>query len=123
VGWDVEFTDQFGAWWETLEEDLHTSIDAVVQVLEKVGPALTRPYADTVKGSRHTNMRELRIQHQGRPFRLLYAFDPRRTAIILVGGDKGGNDRWYDVNIPIADKLYDEHLQQIENEQESKEVQ
>lgn len=123
MGWDVEFTDQFGAWWETLEEDLHTSIDAVVQVLEKVGPALTRPYADTVKGSRHTNMRELRIQHQGRPFRLLYAFDPRRTAIILVGGDKGGNDRWYDVNIPIADKLYDEHLQQIENEQESKEVQ
>jgi hypothetical protein len=123
VAWDVEFTDQFGEWWDALDEDAQTSINAVVLVLEQVGPALTRPYADTVKGSRHANMRELRIQHQGRPFRLLYAFDPRRTAIILVGGDKGGDDRWYDVYIPIADKLYDEHLQQIENEQNPREVQ
>jgi hypothetical protein len=68
-------------------------------------------------------MRELRVQHQGRPFRLLYAFDPRRTAITIIGGDKGGDDRWYDVYIPIADKLYDEHLQEIANETDSKEVQ
>lgn len=123
MAWDVEFTDQFGEWWDALDENAQTSINAVVLVLEQIGPALTRPYADTVKGSRHANMRELRIQHQGRPLRLLYAFDPRRTAIILVGGDKGGDDRWYDVYIPIADKLYDEHLQQIENEQNPKEVQ
>jgi DNA-binding XRE family transcriptional regulator len=88
VAWDVEFTDEFGSWWETLDEDAQTSINAVVLVLDKIGPALTRPYADTLKGSRHPNMRELRVQHQGRPFRLLYAFDPRRTAIILIGGDK-----------------------------------
>lgn len=123
MAWDVEFTDQFGEWWSTLDEDAQISINAVVLVLERIGPALTRPYADTVKGSRHANMRELRIQHQGQPFRLLYAFDPRRTAIILVGGDKGGDDRWYDVHIPIADKLYDEHLQEIENESNPREVQ
>ena len=123
MAWDVEYTDEFGSWWETLDEDAQTSINAVVLVLEKIGPALTRPYADTLKGSRHPNMRELRVQHQGRPFRLLYAFDPRRTAIILIGGDKGGDDRWYDVYIPIADKLYDEHLQEIANETDSKEVQ
>jgi hypothetical protein len=123
VAWDVEFTDQFGEWWDVLDEDARVAINAVVLVLERLGPALTRPYADTVKGSRHPNMRELRVQHQGRPFRLLYAFDPRRTAIILVGGDKGGNDRWYDVNIPIADKLYDEHLQEIKkNETKPNEV-
>jgi hypothetical protein len=58
-------------------------------------------------------MRELRIQHQGRPLRVLYAFDPRRVAILLIGGDKTGNDRWYDVAIPVADRLYDDHLQQI----------
>ena len=67
-------------------------------------------------------MRELRIQHKGRPFRLLYAFDPRRTAILLIGGDKGGDDRWYDVHIPIADKLYDDHLREIADEPKSREV-
>lgn len=123
MAWDIEFTDQFGEWWDALDEDTQVAIDAIVRVLEKVGPALTRPYADTVKGSRHPSMRELRVQHQGRPLRLLYAFDPRRTAIVLVGGDKGGDGRWYDVHIPIADRLYDEHLEEIASQQNSKEVQ
>jgi len=61
-------------------------------------------------------MRELRTQAQGRPLRVLYAFDPRRTAILLVGGDKTGNKRWYKVNIPIADRLYDEHLEELSKE-------
>lgn len=68
-------------------------------------------------------MRELRVQHQGRPFRLLYAFDPRRVAIILIGGDMSGDNRWYDTFFPIADKLHDEHLQQIQRESKPKEVQ
>ena len=55
-------------------------------------------------------MRELRIQHKGRPYRVLYAFDPRRVAILLIGGDKTGNNRWYDQFVPIADKLYAEHI-------------
>ena len=59
-------------------------------------------------------MRELRIQHRGDPYRVLYAFDPRRTAILLIGGCKAGNDRWYDKVVPVADDLYDEHLKEIE---------
>lgn len=61
-------------------------------------------------------MRELRTQHRGHPFRTLYAFDPMRNAILLIGGDKTGNDRWYGINIPIADRLYDEHLEQLRKE-------
>ena len=61
-------------------------------------------------------MRELRTQHAGRPFRTLYAFDPRRNAILLLGGDKTGDDRWYEVNVPVADRLYDEHLAELKKE-------
>jgi hypothetical protein len=58
-------------------------------------------------------MRELRVQHQGEPYRVLYAFDPRRMAILLIGGCKGGDDRWYDKMVPVADALYDQHLEEI----------
>lgn len=61
-------------------------------------------------------MRELRTQHEGRSIRTLYAFDPRRTAILLIGGNKSGDDRWYDTHIPVADRLYDGHLQQLRKE-------
>jgi hypothetical protein len=61
-------------------------------------------------------MRELRIQHAGRPYRVLYAFDPRRAAILLLGGDKTGNNRWYDENVPTADARYDEYIQQLKQE-------
>jgi hypothetical protein len=65
-------------------------------------------------------MRELRVQHQGRPYRVLYAFDPRRAALLLIGGDKTGNDRWYEVFVPIADRLYDEHVKQLRDEGKEK---
>lgn len=61
-------------------------------------------------------MRELRIQHRGRPYRILYAFDPRRTGILLIGGDKGGDDRWYERFVPLADELYDVHLEELRKE-------
>jgi hypothetical protein len=61
-------------------------------------------------------MRELRIQHQGQPYRVLYAFDPRRNAILLIGGDKTGNDRWYEEFVPTADRLYDAHLASLKRE-------
>ena len=61
-------------------------------------------------------MRELRIQHKGRPYRVLYAFDPRRTAILLLGGDKTGNDDWYKENVPVADRLYDEYISELNQE-------
>ena len=61
-------------------------------------------------------MRELRIQHRGIPYRVLYAFDPRRVAILLIGGTKAGADRWYDRFVPLADSLYDEHLDELKRE-------
>lgn len=116
MAWAVEYTDEFERWWNGLSEDEQVDVDAKVRVLEEVGPALGRPHADTVQGSRHANMKELRVQHAGRPYRVLFAFDPRRSAILLLGGDKTGNANWYAENIPIADKLYDEHLKAIERE-------
>lgn len=61
-------------------------------------------------------MRELRTQHEGRPYRTLYAFDPRRCAILLIGGDKTGDDRWNETHVPLANQLYDEHLEQLQKE-------
>lgn len=74
------------------------------------------PSHSGIEGSKHTHMRELRVQHEGRPYRILYAFDPRRCAILLLGGDKTGDDRWYDVHVPIADKLYDTHIETLRKE-------
>lgn len=116
MAWDVEYTDEFEAWWETLAEDEQVSLAASVQLLEELGPALHFPHSSGIKGARHTHMRELRTQHDGRPLRTLYAFDPRRTAILLIGGDKTGNERWYEIHVPVADRLYDEHLEQLRKE-------
>ena len=113
MAWEVEYTEVFGAWWNSLSEPEQDSIAAAVDLLEEYGPALKRPYADTVAMSKHANMKELRIQHAGRPYRVLYAFDPRRTALLLIGGDKTGNDRWYQEFVPLADKLFDRHLAQL----------
>ena len=77
---------------------------------------LGRPYADTVNGSRHPNMKELRTQHRGHPLRTLFAFDPRRCAILLIGGDKTGDAQFYERMIPLADRLYDEHLASLGRE-------
>ena len=114
--WVVEFTDEFGAWWSTLCEDEQVSLAASVELLEQRGPALGYPHSSGITGSRHRHMRELRTQHGGRPLRTLYAFDPRRTAILLIGGDKTGDSRWYRRMIPIADRLYDDHLAGLRKE-------
>ena len=114
--WDVEYTDEFGAWWAALDEDEQESLAASVELLRQLGPTLSRPHADTLQGSKHSNMKELRTQHQGRPIRTLFAFDPRRCAILLIGGDKTGDDRFYDRMIPLADRLYDEHLEALRKE-------
>ena len=108
--WRVEYTDEFGAWWDDLGAAEQESVAASVGLLERLGPGLPFPHASGIAGSRHGHLRELRVQHRGRPLRILYAFDPRRTALLLVGGDKSGDDRWYDRFVPLADRLYDEHL-------------
>ena len=114
--WDVEFTDEFEAWWNTLSEGEQESVNASVQLLEECGPELRFPHSSGINGSKHEHMRELRTQHAGRPYRTLYAFNPLRTAILLISGDKTGDDGWYDKNVPIADRLYDEHLDELRKE-------
>lgn len=116
MSWDVEFTDEFGDWWSGLSEQEKEALDVSVRLLEERGPALGFPHSSGINGSRYSHMRELRTQVGGRPLRTLYAFDPRRSAILLIGGDKTGDDRWYEENIPLADRLYDEHLEQLRKE-------
>jgi hypothetical protein len=87
---------------------------------EERGPHLPFPYSSKVNGSRHPALRELRVQHQGHPYRVLYIFDPRRVVLLLLGGDKTGDDRWYEKNVPLADQLYENYLAEIEEEDNAK---
>lgn len=114
--WQVEFTDAFETWWNTLDETEQIKVDAAVRLLEAYGPDLPFPISSGVSGSRHAHMRELRIQVRGKPFRVLYAFDPRRVAILLLGGVKTGDSRWYEINVPVADRLYERHLKELRKE-------
>ena len=82
--WEVEFTSEFEDWWTSLSEDEQADVNAKVILLQKLGPSLPRPHADLIHSSRHANMKELRIQHSGRPYRVLFAFDPRRCAILRL---------------------------------------
>jgi hypothetical protein len=116
MNWNVEYTDEFGAWYGGLSEAVQDDIDRVVGLLEARGPQLPFPYSSGIEGSRHPRMRELRIQSGGEPYRVFYAFDLRRTAILLIGGNKGGDDRFYDTMIPLADGLYDAYLKEIGKE-------
>ena len=113
---DIEYTDEFGAWWAGLREGEREDITAAVELLMERGANLPFPYSSGVTGSRHGHMRELRIQSSGKPIRVFYAFDPRRSAILLIGGDKSGNDRFYRRYVPVADRLYDEHLNELREE-------
>ncbi len=114
--WDVLFTDEFGEWWDELTESEQEDVNASVILLQEKGPDLPFPYSSGVEQSNYSHMRELRIQHAGRPYRVLYAFDPNRSAILLIGGDKTGDEHWYDTYVPIADRLYGEHVTTIEKE-------
>lgn len=116
MAYEVEYTDEFDAWWDGLDADEQESVRAGVEKLIKFGPFLEFPDSSGIRGSRHGRMRELRVQHRGRPYRVLYAFDPRRVAILLIGGDKTGNDRWYRRFVALADDLYDQHLREIVQE-------
>jgi hypothetical protein len=115
VAWEVEYTNEFGEWFETPDQISRRAVLAIVEELEVSGPGLGRPVVDTIKGSRYANMKELRPPH--RHMRILFAFDPGRTAILLIGGDKTGQwASWYDRMIPIADKLMDAYLEEIRQE-------
>jgi hypothetical protein len=107
-------------WLMTVDEVTFDRVGAAVEILADHGPGLGRPLVDTVVGSRHSNMKELRPGSSGRSeVRILFAFDPKRRAILLVAGDKHGQwQRWYRENIPIADDRYDEHLAKVEKQVE-----
>ena len=111
--WEVEYTEEFESWWNSLNVDEQRHVAASVELLQENGPGLARPAVGTITSSRHSNMKELRAGTT----RTLFAFDPRRNAILLLGGDRSGkwND-WYKTEVPKADDLYDEHLETLNKE-------
>jgi hypothetical protein len=115
VFWDVEFDEAVFEWLTGLEEESFVQVRAAINMLRDRGPQLGRPLVDTVSGSRHKNMKELRPGSAGRSeLRVLFAFDPARSAILLVGGDKAGRwQDWYRSAIPLADDRYDSHLEAL----------
>ena len=113
VEWEAEYTHEFGVWWDSLSESEQAELAAKVELLQEFGPTLPRPHSDTIVSSRHSNMKELRGKVDERQLRVLYAFDPRRTEILLIGGDKSGDPKWYERFVPIADDLFDRHLKDI----------
>lgn len=118
VPWDVILDDDFAAWLRGLEGGPRAEIVAAAEVLSRFGPNLGRPRVDTLKGSAYRNLKELRVQYRGEPWRVLFAFDPRRAAILLLGGNKVGDEtRWYKENIPIAERRYARHLDRLAREE------
>jgi hypothetical protein len=111
VAIEIVVTDEFKAWFESLNESQQEAVVRVVGLLEERGPVLEFPFSSGINGSAFAAMRELRIQQGGNPYRVLYAFDPVRQAVLLIGGVKTGRgNRWYEDAIRIADRLFAEHL-------------
>ena len=113
--WEIELTDQAVEWLMSLDQEDRAAIAASIDLLEQLGPNLGRPAVDSIKSSRHHNMKEL--CSIGGNLRALFCFDPRRTAIVLLGGDKTRDwAGWYERNVPLADDLYDDYLDEIRKE-------
>lgn len=112
--WKVITRDCFVEWLSLQEEAIQERVLAHLNYLKYYGPHLSRPYADTVKGSKYPNMKELRIQQQGKPLRAFFAFDPLRRAIVLCAGDKSGDKQFYDRMIRIADDEFTHYLATME---------
>jgi hypothetical protein len=118
--WKVNQTVELETWFLEQDEDAKEDILASVKILSEIGPTLGRPHVDTLAGTAIKNLKELRIQSNGRPFRVLFVFDPKRTAILLFGGNKEGNERFYEMMIPKAESLYREYLKENGNEIKNK---
>jgi hypothetical protein len=121
--WQVATTDDFDEWFTALGQDAQAEIIAKVELLKLLGPKLGRPHADTLNGSKHANMKELRADTADQVMRIAFAFDPERCGILLVAGDKGGvsQKRFYKQLIEKADKLFDSHLAKLKAKQKRKE--
>ena len=118
MSWVVEVGDEFGPEFAELREDVRTEILALARLLQQFGPQLGRPRADTLNGSRHANMKELRFGADDGEWRVAFAFDPKRKAILLVAGDKSGGSekRFYRELIRKADDRFDAHLARVKKE-------
>ena len=110
---EITVTAEFAGWYDALNEQDGDAVYRVVGLLETLGPRLGFPHSSAIEGSRFA-LRELRVQSGGRPLRILYAFDPKRQAALLVGGDKTGKDRFYEQMIPRAERLWQEYLAELE---------
>lgn len=110
--WTINRTDEIAGWIVQLDDDAKEAIYKHLLILKNIGPSLGRPYVDTIKDSKYKNMKELRVQSKKRLFRIFFVFDPDRNAILLIGGDKRGDKRFYQRLTPIADKLYEKYLQE-----------
>jgi hypothetical protein len=105
----IVVTDEFRAWYEALEASDQDAVRRVVNLLEHRGVGLGEPYSSSIVGAKHA-LRELRIQSRGRPIRIFYAFDRRRQAVLLIAGNKAGDDRFYGVFVPKAERIWGEYL-------------
>lgn len=112
--WKIWTTDTFDDWFDALDDTDKENVIAAMIVLRTKGPMLSRPYADIVNGSKHTNMKELRIQSKGHPIRAFFAFDPSRAGILLCAGEKTGKEkRFYEEMILVADREFTTHLKKL----------
>ena len=116
MNWTVEYTGGFGAWWKELVEGRQDDVASGAGLLEELGPGPPFPHSSGIEGSRHGHMRQLRVRSGGRPLRVFHAFNPRRTAILLIGGDKiggdkTGDDRFYEKSVPAADNMHAKRMQ------------
>ena len=116
MAYTVNASAEFGEWFRSQEKPLRRTVAAHIGLLEEHGPQLRRPYADTLEGSKLSNLKELRVQHRGEPYRILYAFDQKRQALLLIGGNKAGDKRWYKRMIPLAEAIFERHLRNSEKE-------
>ena len=119
--WKAVETSEFSTWFDSLDDNAKEDIVVKIEVLKTIGPMLGRPLVDTLKGSRHSNMKELRVVSSGSPLRILFAFDPKRQAVLLIGGNKEGDKDFYDRIIPLADRLFDEYLAELQGSAKKKE--
>lgn len=111
-------SDEFVKWYDGLTLTQSVSVSGAIDLLEEAGPALGRPDVDTIKGSSIPNLKELRIQHAGKPLRILFAFDPRRVGYLIIGDDKTGDNRLYEKFVPVAENIYKQHLREIKGKRE-----
>ncbi|EGJ2442787.1 diaminopimelate decarboxylase [Salmonella enterica] len=116
--WTIKTTDTFDNWFTSLNDTDRANVLAALLVLREKGPGLSRPYVDTIRGSRYSNMKELRVQSRGDPIRAFFAFDPARAGIVLCAGNKVGNEkRFYDEMLPVADREFTNWLNTLKEKE------